>query len=186
MRPDYVITSRKVFTAERGVDGARELALAIKDGVVVSVAARDHAAELAQETNIVAIKEATGDISQVAEMCRVVPEDFAVYSGNDDMVVPLMSLGGKGVISVTANVIPADITAMTHYALEGDYANAARIQLATKPLTDALFADVNPIPVKAALAMMGKMEMTYRLPLCAPSEAVQARLRTEMEAYGLL
>ena len=144
------------------------------------------AAELAQETNIVAIKEATGDISQVAEMCRVVPEDFAVYSGNDDMVVPLMSLGGKGVISVTANVIPADITAMTHYALEGDYANAARIQLATKPLTDALFADVNPIPVKAALAMMGKMEMTYRLPLCAPSEAVQARLRTEMEAYGLL
>ena len=81
---------------------------------------------------------------------------------------------------------PADITAMTHYALEGDYANAARIQLATKPLTDALFADVNPIPVKAALAMMGKMEMTYRLPLCAPNEAVQARLRTEMEAYGLL
>ncbi len=143
-------------------------------------------AKLAQHPNIVGIKEASGSISQVAEICRVTPDDFAVYSGNDDMVVPLMSLGGVGYISVVANVAPKDSVEMSRAFLNGDVARARELQLAMKPLIDALFADVNPIPVKAACAMMGKMEMTYRLPLCAPSEEVLARIRHEMEAYGLL
>ena len=143
-------------------------------------------AKLAQHPNIVGIKEASGSISQVAESCRVTPDDFAVYSGNDDMVVPLMSLGGVGYISVVANVAPKDSVEMSRAFLNGDVARARELQLAMKPLIDALFADVNPIPVKAACAMMGKMEMTYRLPLCAPSEEVLARIRHEMEAYGLL
>ncbi|MDD5986505.1 MAG: 4-hydroxy-tetrahydrodipicolinate synthase [Eubacteriales bacterium] len=143
-------------------------------------------AKLAQHPNIVGIKEASGSISQVAEICRVTPDDFAIYSGNDDMVVPLMSLGGVGYISVVANVAPKDSVEMSRAFLNGDVARARELQLAMKPLIDALFADVNPIPVKAACAMMGKMEMTYRLPLCAPSEEVLARIRHEMEAYGLL
>ena len=128
-------------------------------------------AKLAQHPNIVGIKEASGSISQVAEICRV---------------VPLMSLGGVGYISVVANVAPKDSVEMSRAFLNGDVARARELQLAMKPLIDALFADVNPIPVKAACAMMGKMEMTYRLPLCAPSEEVLARIRHEMEAYGLL
>lgn len=143
-------------------------------------------AELAQDEHFVAIKEASGDISQVAEICRVVPKGFDVYSGNDDMIIPLMSLGGIGVISVLSNVAPADTVRMTHAALDNDWKTAAELQLAMKPLIDALFADVNPIPVKSALAMMGKMKEVYRLPLSAPSRAVKARLRKEMKDYGIL
>ncbi|MEG1642178.1 MAG: 4-hydroxy-tetrahydrodipicolinate synthase [Synergistaceae bacterium] len=141
---------------------------------------------LSKHPNIVGIKEATGNIAQVAEIARVVPEDFAIYSGNDDMVVPLMALGGVGYISVVANVAPADSVKMSRSFLEGDLKTARDLQLRMKPLIDALFADVNPIPVKAALAMMGKCDLEYRLPLCPPSEAVMGRLRREMTSYGLL
>lgn len=143
-------------------------------------------AELAKHPNIVGIKEASGNISQVAEIARVMPEGFGLYSGNDDMVVPLMSLGGVGYISVLSNVAPRDSVAMSRKFLEGDLAGARELQLAMKPLIDSLFADVNPIPVKAALAMMGKCELTYRLPLCPPSQAVSKRIETEMKAYGLI
>ncbi|MEA4923036.1 MAG: 4-hydroxy-tetrahydrodipicolinate synthase [Eubacteriaceae bacterium] len=143
-------------------------------------------AKLAENPNIVGIKEASGDISQVAEICRLVPDDFAVYSGNDDMVVPLMSLGGVGYISVLANVAPKDSVEMSRSFLNGDVKRAREIQLAAKPLIDSLFADVNPIPVKAALSMMGKMELKFRLPLCPPNQQVMDRIRKEMTAYGLL
>ncbi|MGI6256526.1 MAG: 4-hydroxy-tetrahydrodipicolinate synthase [Anaerovoracaceae bacterium] len=143
-------------------------------------------AVLAEHPNIVGIKEASGSITQVAEICRLVPEDFAVYSGNDDMVVPLMSLGGVGYISVLANVAPADSVEMSAAALSGNWDRARELQLSMKPLIDSLFADVNPIPVKAAMHMMGKMELEYRLPLCPPSEAVTDRIRGEMSAYGLI
>ncbi|MEG0156490.1 MAG: 4-hydroxy-tetrahydrodipicolinate synthase [Anaerovoracaceae bacterium] len=143
-------------------------------------------AKLAEHPNIVGIKEASGDISQVAEICRVVPEDFAVYSGNDDMVVPLMSLGGVGYISVIANVAPKDSVEMSASFLNGDIQRARELQLSMKPLIDSLFADVNPIPVKAALAMMDKMDLIYRLPLCAPDQRVMSRIRSEMAAYGLI
>lgn len=143
-------------------------------------------AVLAGHPNIVGIKEASGSITQVAEICRLVPEDFAVYSGNDDMVVPLMSLGGVGYISVLANVAPADSVEMSAAALSGNWDRARQLQLSMKPLIDSLFADVNPIPVKAAMHMMGKMDLEYRLPLCPPGEAVTDRIRAEMSTYGLI
>lgn len=143
-------------------------------------------AVLSKNPNIVGIKEASGNIAQVAEIARVVPRDFAIYSGNDDMVVPVMSLGGVGYISVLANVAPRDSVKMSKSYLDGDIETARELQLAMKPLIDALFADVNPIPVKAALALMGKCDLEYRLPLCPPSDAVMERIRRELTAYGLL
>ena len=143
-------------------------------------------AALSNHPRIVGIKEASGNISQVAEIARLVPDDFAIYSGNDDMVIPLMSLGGVGYISVIANVAPSDCVRMSRSFLNGDLETARKLQLSMKPLIDALFADVNPIPVKAALSMMNKCELTYRLPLCAPSAQVIARLKDEMTSYGLL
>lgn len=144
------------------------------------------AAELAKHPNIVAIKEASGDIVQVAEICRVVPEDFAVYSGNDDMIVPLLSLGGKGVISVLSNVAPKDTHDMVRKFLDGDTAGATKLQLDMLPLVKALFAEVNPIPVKAALQLMGKSNMEFRLPLCEPEDSTVELLKKELSAYGLL
>ena len=148
--------------------------------------APDTVAELAKNPKIVAIKEASGNISQVAEIARLIPEDFALYSGNDDMVVPLMSLGGVGYISVVANVAPADSVKMTRSYLDGDFETAKKLQLAMKPLIDSLFADVNPIPVKMALSMMGRCLPEFRLPLCPPNAAVTERIRREMTAYGLI
>jgi len=136
--------------------------------------------------NIVGLKEASGDISQVAEIARRAPKDFALYSGNDDMVVPLLSVGGKGVISVLANIAPKDTHDMVQKFLDGDAAGAADIQLRAKPLIDALFCEVNPIPVKAALHILGRCEYEYRLPLCRMEEANFARLKGEMKAYGLV
>ncbi len=143
-------------------------------------------ARLSAHPRIVGIKEASGNIAQVVEIARVVPEDFAIYSGNDDMVVPLMSVGGVGFISVLANVAPRDSAEMAKAYLAGDVNRAKELQLKTKALTDSLFADVNPIPVKAAASMMGRCKLAYRLPLCAPSQAVMDRIRREMTAYGLI
>ena len=143
-------------------------------------------AALSSHPRIVGIKEASGNIAQVAEIARLVPADFAIYSGNDDMVVPLMSVGGMGFISVIANVAPRDSAKMSRSFLDGDIATARKLQLEMKPLIDSMFADVNPIPVKAALAMMGRCELAYRLPLCAPSSQVMDRIKREMAAYGLI
>lgn len=144
------------------------------------------ALELSKHPNIVGLKEASGDISQCAEMCRLVPDDFAIYSGNDDMVVPLLALGGKGVISVLSNVAPKDTHDMVAKFFEGDIAGSRKIQLDAKPLIDALFAEVNPIPVKAALEIMGKSKMEFRLPLCEPEDATVELLRKELKAYGII
>lgn len=144
------------------------------------------ALELSKHPNIVGLKEASGDISQCAEMCRLVPDDFAIYSGNDDMVVPLLALGGKGVISVLSNVAPKDTHDMVAKFFEGDIAGSRKIQLNAKPLIDALFAEVNPIPVKAALEIMGKSKMEFRLPLCEPEDATVELLRKELKAYGII
>ena len=144
------------------------------------------ALELSKHPNIVGLKEASGDISQCAEMCRLVPDDFAIYSGNDDMVVPLLALGGKGVISVLSNVAPKDTHDMIAKFFEGDIEGSRKIQLDAKPLIDALFAEVNPIPVKAALEIMGKSKMEFRLPLCEPEDATVELLRKELKAYGII
>ena len=108
-----------------------------------------------------------------------------MYSGNDDMTVPMMSLGAAGCISTASNIVPNDVHKMTHAYLDGDTDKAREMQLNMKPLIDALFADVNPIPVKAALSFMGKIQPEYRLPLCEASNAVLFNLMAEMKRYGL-
>lgn len=143
-------------------------------------------AALAKHPRIVGIKEASGNIAQVAEIARLVPDDFTIYSGNDDMVLPLMSLGGLGYISVIANIAPRDSVRMSRSFLDGDIITARKLQLDMKALIDSMFADVNPIPVKAALAMMGRCQLEYRLPLCPPNQQVSDRIQREMSAYGLL
>jgi len=142
--------------------------------------------ELAKHPNIVGIKEASGNISQVVEIAKCISDDFALYSGNDDMVVPLLSVGGLGVISVVANVAPKDTHDMVMKYLSGDVKEASRLQLEMKHLIDALFIEVNPIPVKAALNLMGKIGLEYRLPLCPPDEKSMEVIRKELTAYGLI
>lgn len=146
----------------------------------------DVCAELAKLDNIVAIKEASGNIAQVAEIARVTPDDFNMYSGNDEMVVPLLSLGGAGVISVVANVAPKDTHDMVMKYLEGDVKGAMKMQLDMKALIDALFIEVNPIPVKAAVWLMGKCEYEYKLPLCQMEDKNLEILKKEMQDYGII
>lgn len=140
---------------------------------------------LADHPNIIGIKEASGDISQVCSISRAISESFDVYSGNDDMTVPMMALGAAGCISTASNIVPNDVHMMTHAYLDGDTDKARKMQLSMKPLIDALFADVNPVPVKAALSFMGKIQPEYRLPLCETSNAVLFNLMSEMKRYGL-
>lgn len=142
--------------------------------------------ELSKHPNICGIKEASGDISQVVEIARFINDDFALYSGNDDMIVPLLSLGSVGAISTVSNILPADTSQMIHQYLKGNVTTARQLQLAMKPLIDALFLEVNPIPVKAALFIMDKIQNEYRLPLCEASSHTLFRLMNEMRDYGLI
>ena len=148
--------------------------------------APDVVEELSRHPNIVGIKEASGNISQVAEISRVTPDDFDLYSGNDDMIVPLLSVGGKGVISVLANVAPKATHDMVMSFLNGDTKTACDLQLQYKPLIDALFVEVNPIPVKAALYMMGKCGYNYRMPLCRMADDNYKILEAKMRKIGLI
>ena len=143
-------------------------------------------AKLAEHQHICGVKEASGNIAQVAEIARLVPKDFAIYSGNDDMVVPLMSLGGVGVISVVANIAPKDTRDMAKAYLDGDVAKARDLQLKMKPLIDALFLETNPIPVKVAMNLLGHDVGHLRLPLTEMIEQNTERLKKELRAYGLL
>lgn len=142
--------------------------------------------ELCHHPNIKGIKEASGNISQVVEIARYVSDDFALYSGNDDMIVPLLSVGGVGAISTVANIIPADVHNMIESYLSGNVQQARWLQLRMKPLIDAIFSDVNPIPVKAALNMLNLIEREYRMPLCEPSNKVLYDILSAMQDYGLL
>ncbi len=143
-------------------------------------------AKLAEHKHICGVKEASGNISQVAEIARLVPEDFFLYSGNDDMVVPLMSLGGVGVISVVANIAPKDTHDMAQAFLDGNIKRACELQLTMKPLIDALFCETNPIPVKTAMNLMGLKVGQLRLPLVDMDDRNSDRLKKELQAYGLL
>lgn len=142
--------------------------------------------ELKKIPNIQGIKEASGDISQVVEIARLADENFAVYSGNDDQVLPLMSVGGVGVISTIANIAPKQTSEMVHAYLNGNLEAAKKEQLAQLPLIHAIFSEVNPVPVKAAVSLLGKCEPNYRLPLGAPEDKTVELLKREMTAYGLL
>ncbi len=140
---------------------------------------------LCQHENIAGIKEASGDMSQVVEIAKHTSDQFALYSGNDDMTVPLLSVGGCGVISTTANIIPLEMHNMVMSYLAGDTDTACRMQLEMKSLIDAMFIEVNPIPVKAALHLMGKIEKEYRLPMCEPREESLKKIEKELLDYGI-
>ena len=136
--------------------------------------------------NVAAIKEASGNISQIAQTIELSEGSLDVYSGNDDQIVPVMSLGGIGVISVLSNVAPQQTHDIAQACLDGDYAKAAKLQLAALELVRQLFCEVNPIPVKAALNMQGFRVGAPRLPLTVMEEAHQEQLKAAMKAYGVL
>ncbi|CEK30734.1 dihydrodipicolinate synthase 2 [[Clostridium] sordellii] len=141
-------------------------------------------AELAKIENIVAVKEASGDIAQVAEIARLVPEGFAIYSGNDDSILPLLSLGGVGVISVVANICPKETHDLVEKFLNGDIKGSRELQLGMKALIDKLFIEVNPIPVKTAMNILGFEVGDLRLPLAPMEENNLKALRDELVNYG--
>lgn len=135
--------------------------------------------------NIVGIKAASGDLSQIAKMMSLAGEDIELYSGNDDQILPILSLGGLGVISVLSNVAPRQTHDMVMKFFEGDYKEAARLQLEAIPLINALFCEVNPIPVKVAMNMMGMEVGPLRMPLCDMEESNKEILAKAMKDYGL-
>lgn len=153
-----------------------------RTGVNISIPALK---ELAKVENIVAIKEASGNISYTAQVAAEVPELY-IYSGNDDMIVPVMSLGGKGVISVLANVMPKETHDMCQAYLDGDNQKATKMQLDYLDLVNALFIEVNPIPVKTALNLMGKNVGNLRLPLVDMADDTLAKLKESMARHGLI
>ncbi len=140
---------------------------------------------LAEIENIVGIKEASGNISQMAAIFNVVPEDFIVLSGDDVITLPLTALGGRGVISVVSNEIPAEMSQLTRLALRGDFPGARAIHRRYHALMEINFVESNPIPVKAAMAEMGLLEAVWRLPLVPPKTENQARIRAVLESLGL-
>lgn len=142
-------------------------------------------AVLAEHPNIVAIKEASGNISQVAKIAHLCGDKMDIYSGNDDQIIPILSLGGKGVISVLSNLLPKETSDMCHKYLNGDMATATAMQLKYLPLVDALFCEVNPIPAKAAMAAMGYCENSLRLPLTTMEENHEKTLLACMREVGI-
>lgn len=143
-------------------------------------------ARLSKISNIVGIKEATGDLKQVSRVIELCDDDFIVLSGDDFTVLPLLAVGGKGVISVTSNVAPADMAGMIDAFEAGDLLRARELHYKMFPLMSALFFETNPIPAKATLAMMGKIEYELRLPLPKMSDANYERLRKVVSDYGLI
>lgn len=143
-----------------------------------------------ENANIVGVKEASGDFSAIAELMSLAKQqlngEIDVYSGNDNQIVPILSLGGKGVISVLSNIAPGKVHEMCDAYFRGDVTKSAQMQIEAIPLVNALFCEVNPIPVKAAMNLMGKQTGPMRMPLTEMEEKNQQVLKAEMEAYGLL
>ena len=143
-------------------------------------------ARLSEVPNIVGVKEASGNVSQMCEVCRAVPADFVVLSGDDALTLPLMAVGGHGIISVIGNEAPAEMARMVELAERNDFAAARRIHAQLMPLMTANFVESNPIPVKAAMAVMGLLEEVFRLPMVPPSEASRRRISEALAAAGVL
>jgi 4-hydroxy-tetrahydrodipicolinate synthase len=141
---------------------------------------------LAEIDNIVGVKEASGNIGQMAAVIQQVPPGFAVLSGDDAITIPLIALGGHGLVSVISNELPGEMTALVQRALANDFAAARSLQRKYFPLMEVNFCESNPIPVKAAMALMGLLEPVWRLPLCAPSPSNQAKIEKVLETLGLL
>ncbi len=136
--------------------------------------------------NIVGVKEASGSLDQMTQVILACGPEFSVLSGDDNITLPLMSVGGRGVISVMANIIPRETAEMTHAALAGDWKLARELHLRLFPIARAMFIETNPIPVKEAMAMKGMIEPEFRLPMCRMSDANRQKLRAVLEQQGLL
>ena len=143
-------------------------------------------AALSAHPNIIGVKEASGDLSLVQKTRELCPEYFYIWSGNDDETAPIMLFGGKGVISVAANVVPREMHELTKSCLVGDFTAAGQQQLQLRKLCEALFWEVNPIPVKTALALMGRCQEIFRLPLCEMEPANREKLKSVLAEYGLI
>jgi len=141
---------------------------------------------LAEIDNIVGVKEASGNIGQMAAVCHNMPERFDVLCGDDAVTIPLIALGGRGLISVASNEIPAEMTKLVQLALAGDFAGARALQRAWLPLMEVNFIESNPFPVNAAMAMMGLIEPIYRLPMVPPLPQNQTRIEAVLKSVGLL
>jgi 4-hydroxy-tetrahydrodipicolinate synthase len=133
-------------------------------------------ARLAEIPNIIGVKEASGNILQMCEVCRVVPPEFIVLSGDDAITLPLMAIGGQGVISVASNEIPSEMVEMVTAAARGDFATARLVHQRILPLMQVNFIEANPVPVKAAMAAMGLLDEAYRLPMCGPTPASRDKI----------
>ena len=136
--------------------------------------------------NIVGVKEATGDLAQTARLAQLANGKVDIYCGDDIMILPFLSVGGKGVISVLSNIAPEDVHNMCEKFFEGKVDEAREMQLKAVPLIDGLFSEVNPIPIKKAMNFMGTCKDVYRAPLCTMDETKAEALKAEMKAYGLL
>lgn len=147
----------------------------------------DTMARLAKDCpNIVGVKEASGSLDQMTQVILACGPEFSVLSGDDNITLPLMAVGGRGVVSVVANFVPRETVEMTHAALAGDWKLARDLHLRLFPLCRAMFMETNPIPVKETMAMMGMIEPEFRLPMCRMSEANRPRLKAILEQFGLL
>ena len=136
--------------------------------------------------NIVGVKEASGSLDQMSQVIAACGPDFIVLSGDDNVTLPLMAIGGRGVISVIANIVPRDTADMVHAALDGDFKRARELHYKLYPLARAAFLETNPIPIKEAMAMAGMIEPEFRLPMCRMADANRERLRAILKPYGLV
>ncbi|MEO7192239.1 MAG: 4-hydroxy-tetrahydrodipicolinate synthase [Vicinamibacterales bacterium] len=142
-------------------------------------------ARLAQIPNIIGVKEASGNMTQMTEICRLMPPEFIVLSGDDALALPLMAIGGRGLISVASNEVPAEMVELIEAAEHGDYESARRWHHKMLPLMQMNFVEANPIPVKFAMAAMGLCEEIYRLPMTSPSAASQEKIVATLKDYGM-
>jgi 4-hydroxy-tetrahydrodipicolinate synthase len=142
-------------------------------------------ARLTDIANIAGVKEASGNVTQMCELCGALPERFLVLSGDDALTLPVMSIGGRGIVSVVSNEVPAEMVKMVEFAEAGDFTSARKLHQELLPLMQVNFVESSPIPVKSAMAMMGLVEEVYRLPLVAPSAESRDRIRRVLRELGL-
>jgi 4-hydroxy-tetrahydrodipicolinate synthase len=181
-------TQEGLYEHYRAIAGSTPLPIVVynvpgRTGVNVEVATL---VRLAQIPNIVGVKEASGNVTQMCEICRALPSDFIVLSGDDALTLPLMSVGGRGIISVASNEIPAEMAQMVEAAERNDFAAARSIHARILPLMLVNFVEANPIPVKAAMAAMGLLAEVYRLPMVPPRPAAREKIVNVLKELGLL
>ena len=143
-------------------------------------------AELAKVKNIVAVKESSGNLDQMSRIIQLCGENFSLISGDDSLTLPIMSIGGTGIISVVANIVPRDVADMVDSFIKGDLRHARKMHYKLLPLVKAMFIETNPIPVKTAMGMMGMIEPGLRLPMCSMKEDNAVKLRKALKDYGLI